>query len=89
MQMQITEFIMKRMKTKRHRQRLLIPSFSAALYAAAACAQPAESTKTHRPAARFETGIAIKPRHFPARSAADVDAAFQMAAGLAAHAVLI
>ena len=89
MLVQIIEFKMKRVKMKRRRQGLLLLSFLAVLYAAAACAQPAESTQTHRAAAGFETGMAITPRHFPAHSAGDVDAAFQMAAGLADHAVFI
>ena len=70
-------------------QRLLFLSFIVILYAAGACAQPAEPIKTKRPAGKFDTGIAITPRNFPAHSAADVDAAFQLAADLADHAVFI
>jgi hypothetical protein len=39
--------------------------------------------------AKFDTGIAITPRNFPAHSLEDVDSAFQTAAGLADHAVFI
>lgn len=70
-------------------QGLLFTLFLLALYTVCACAQPAEPVKIKKSLNQFETGIAITPRNFPAHSAADVEEAFQIAAGLADHAVFI
>ena len=77
------------MKMRRCKQRLLFLLFLVALYTAGACAQPAEPIKIKNPLTKFDTGIAITPRNFPAHSVKDVDEAFRMAAGLADHAVFI
>jgi len=74
---------------RRCKQRLRFLSFLVILYAAGACAQPAEPIKIKSPLTKFDTGIAITPRNFPTHSLEDVDKAFQMAAGLAGHAVFI
>jgi hypothetical protein len=77
------------MDMRRCTQRFLFLSFLLVLYAAGACSQPAEPIKINSPSTKFDTGIAITPRNFPAHSLEDVDEAFQMAAGLADHAVFI
>ena len=71
------------------KQRLLFLSFLVILCASGACTQSAEPIKIKRPFTKFDTGIAITPRNFPAHSGEDVDAAFQRAAGIAGHAVFI
>lgn len=59
------------------------------LYAAGACAQPAEPLKNEGALIKFETGIAVTPRNFPSHTPRDIDQAFQLATELADHAVFI